>query len=169
MVRQAMVHRAMAVRETLQATAVVMAEDLAVRPATEEARAMAGAGAATAEDLLIALLATVGVAAILPAEVAEATLAVVEEVDIPAAEEGAAIRAVAEADTPEAITKSTTNLASCCKRSGDRGGKGVLTGTPFLLLRTFKAEHTQGCPGPGDHNPARTYFCELAPDWIRPG
>jgi hypothetical protein len=92
----------MAVRETLQATAVVMAEDLAVRPATGEARAEA----ATAEDLLIALRATVGAAAI-PVEGVEVTPAVVEEADTLAAEVEA-IRAAGAAVTPEAITKSTT-------------------------------------------------------------
>jgi hypothetical protein len=104
-VPRAMVPQAMAVLEMLQATAVGMAEDRAVRLATGEARAMAGVGAATAEDLLIALRATAGAAAI---HLAEVTLAVVEEADIPAAE-AEAIRAGGAAEvTPEAITKPTT-------------------------------------------------------------
>ena len=68
----------------------------------------ATAGAATAEAVAgtarrrVARLAMVEVA-ILPEEAAEVTLAVAEAV-IPAVEVGVAIRAVAEADTPEAIT-----------------------------------------------------------------
>ncbi len=68
----------------------------------------ATAGAATAEAVAgtarrrVARRAMVEVA-ILPEEAAEVTLAVAEAV-IPAVEVGVAIRAVAEADTPEAIT-----------------------------------------------------------------
>jgi hypothetical protein len=80
--------------------AVVMAEDLAVRPATGEARAEA----ATAEDLLIALRAT-AVAEAIPVEVVEVTPAVAEEADTAEVE---AIRAAGVAVTPEAITKPTT-------------------------------------------------------------
>jgi gamma-glutamylcysteine synthetase len=64
---------------------------------------MAEAAAATAAQLLIALRATVGAAAIRLAAEAEVTLAVAEAV-IPAVEVGVAIRAVEEADTLEAIT-----------------------------------------------------------------